>query len=237
MAGTIIYSTVADVFSAAEVILHQDGGIARQDLELIWLNEGLVEIEQELRLNGMVYEALRASGQSGTNIPALVAGTSDYAFTTRMSAIDLDTVRDDRLPISYRRESEIRSTLDRPWTNTGSIVHFTLRPSAFKFWRIPDASYIAAHPTIYFDYFARFNSFTLTTDPLTQFYEHDRLTLVRYVVYRGYQQADDTREEEAHQQFLDLVMRMGSQGNAVQGVGGPPDEIGLGAYFDPDYER
>ena len=237
MAGTIIYSTVADILNTAEVILHMDGIGGFRTVMLGWLNEGQLEIETDLRLNGSVYEALRASGQSGTDIPALTAGTSSYAFSTRMAAIDLDSVRDNIYSITFRKEEEVRRTLDRGWDDAGKIEHFSLRPSAFKFWRVPDASYIASHPTIYFDYFARLNKFTAETDPLTQYYEHDRLALVQYVVYRGYGQADDSREDKAYGQFLDSVMRMGGSGNAVQGVGGPPTEIGLGAYFDPDYER
>jgi len=232
VAGTTIYSTVDDVFDAAEISLQLEGIGTFRTLFMTWINEGQLEIGHILRENGLAYEALRTAGQSGSSgaIGALTAGEEDYSFVSRISAIDLDTVRDDKNSITHRKDFEIRA-MDRAWDNTGQIVHFTLRPNAFKFWRVPDATYIAAHPVIYFDYFARLNKFTLETDPLTQYYEDDRLVLQKYIEYRGYQQADDTREDRALAMFRDMVMSMGSSGN-YQGIGGPPTEIGLGPYFD-----
>lgn len=235
MAGTTIYSTVANITTAADAICQLGGGF--DDLFLNWLNEGQLEMESLWRQNGIVYEALRTAGQSGASgaIGALTAGEEDYAFVSRIAAVDLDTVRDDTNPITYRREEEIRRILDRAWDDTGNIYHFSMRPSAFKFWRIPNQAYIDDHPIVYFDYYTRLNQFTLTTDPLTQYYEHDRLVLLKYLIFRAYQQMDDTREDRARAEFEDMVMSMGCSGN-IQGIGGPPTEIGMGPYFDDHSE-
>jgi hypothetical protein len=198
-----------------------------ETLMLAWANQGQLDIQSKIR-----YEKLRTAGE----ITLLTDGaTYKYALPDAAYAVDklsFRTVTNPNLrPTTIDR---IYRRWDKQWDDVGDVKFVALRPGYVWFWRIPSVAYATANPIVYYDYFTRFDSFATTSSALTQYYEQDRIVLLNYLIYRGYAEMDDTRENQARKDYEDSVVMMGGIGHD-QGDSGLV-QVGLGPYFDDDLE-
>ena len=225
-----IYSTVGDLFDAAvEVVLPLKGVSGNRTLMLVWLNLLQLDIQRLLGTTG--YEKLRTA-----RTLTLVSGTSSYSLTSGDWTVDRESFWDaDGKHVLYRTEEQVRRHRDSAWDDTGTVERFTQRPDVIKVWRIPNAAAVTAQSPVSYDAFARFDKFTAESATLDQYFEKDRVVLLRGLEWRGKIEDDDPGADRARLDFEAAVATMGGS-DGGQGYGGLT-RVGLGPYFDDDEEE